>query len=129
MTKASFKPEGYSTASPYLIVDGAAGAIEFLKQVLGGVELRRFPDESGRIRHSEVRIGDTVVMLADGAEGWPPVPSNVHVYVSDVDAVYRRALEAGGTSVQEPVKKDDEDKRGGVRDRAGTTWWIATRVG
>ena len=129
MTKASFKPEGYSTASPYLIVDGAAGAIEFLKQVLGGVELRRFPDESGRIRHAEVRIGDTVVMLADGAEGWPPVPSNVHVYVSDVDAVYRRALEAGGTSVQEPVKKDDEDKRGGVRDRAGTTWWIATRVG
>src|SRR5690606_9807370 len=129
MTKASFKPEGYSTASPYLIVDGAAGAIEFLKQVLGGVELRRFPDESGRIRHSEVRIGDTVVMLADGAEGWPPVPSNVHVYVSDVDAVYRRALEAGATSVQEPVKKDDEDKRGGVRDRAGTTWWIATRVG
>lgn len=129
MTKASFKPDGYSTASPYLIVDGAAGAIEFLKQVLGGVELRRFPDESGRIRHAEVRIGDTVVMLADGAEGWPPVPSNVHVYVSDVDAVYRRALEAGGTSVQEPVKKDDEDKRGGVRDRAGTTWWIATRVG
>jgi len=129
MTKASFKPDGYSTASPYLIVDGAAGAIEFLKQVLGGVELRRFPDESGRIRHAEVRIGDTVVMLADGAEGWPPVPSNVHVYVSDVDAVYRRALEAGATSVQEPVKKDDEDKRGGVRDRAGTTWWIATRVG
>jgi uncharacterized glyoxalase superfamily protein PhnB len=52
----------------------------------------------------------------------------VHVYVSDVDAAYRRALAAGATSVQEPVKKEDEDKRGGVKDAGGTTWWIATRV-
>jgi len=128
MTTASFKPDGYSSASPYLIVDGAAGAIEFLKQVLGAVELRRFADDSGKVRHAEVRIGDTVVMLADGVKEWPPVPSNVHVYVSDVDDTYRRALEAGAASVQEPVKKDDDDKRGGVRDPSGTTWWIATRV-
>jgi PhnB protein len=52
----------------------------------------------------------------------------VHVYVRDVDATYRRALEAGATSVQEPRKKDDEDKRGGVKDAGGTTWWIATKV-
>jgi uncharacterized glyoxalase superfamily protein PhnB len=51
------------------------------------------------------------------------------VYVSDVDAVYKRALAAGATSVQEPVQKADEDKRGGVKDAGGTTWWIATRIG
>lgn len=125
----SYKPESYSTVSPYLIVDGAGGTIDFLKNVLGAVELRRFADDSGRIVHAEVRIEDTVVMIADGVEGWPPTPSHVHVYVSDVDAAYRRALEAGAASVQEPVKKEDEDKRGGVKDAGGTTWWISTRVG
>ena len=123
-----YKPQTYNTASPYLIVEGAGATIEFLKRVFGAVELRRFPDESGRLVHAEVRIEDTVIMLADSAEGWPPVPSYVHVYVPDVDATYRKALEAGAQSVQEPVKKADEDKRGGIKDPGGTTWWIATKV-
>jgi uncharacterized glyoxalase superfamily protein PhnB len=117
-------PEPFS----YLIVNGASGTIDFLKRVFGAVELRRFPDAAGKTMHSEVRIDDTVVMIADGAEGWPPVPSHVHVYVADVDATYKRALDAGATSVQAPVKKEDEDKRGGVKDAGGTTWWIATRM-
>lgn len=124
----SYKPNDYSTVSPYLILDGAGATIEFLKQVFGGVELRRFPDDEGRLMHAEVKIDDTVIMLADGNPDWPPIASNVHVYVADVDAVYQQALAAGATSVQEPVKKDDEDKRGGVKDSGGTTWWIATRV-
>jgi PhnB protein len=123
------KPAGYTTVSPYLIVSGAAGTIEFLTRVFGAEELRRFPAESGGLMHAEVRIGDSVVMLADGAEGWPPIAGHVHVYVPDVDATYRQALEAGATSVQEPVQKGDEDRRGGVKDAGGTTWWIATRVG
>ena len=125
---STHKPEGYPSVSPYLIVDGASRTIDFLVRVLEAVELRRFPDPTGRIMHAEVRIGDSVVMLADGGAGWPPVPSHVHVYVSDVDATYRRALEAGATSVQEPAKKDDADRRGGVKDAGGTTWWIATKV-
>ena len=129
MSTTSYKPDRYSSVSPYLIVDGASGTIAFLERVFGAVELRRFPDASGRLMHAEVRIDDTVVMLADSTEAWPPVPSYVHVYVSDVDAVYKRALEAGATSVQEPVKKDDDDKRGGVKDAGGTTWWIATKSG
>ena len=123
------KPSDYTTVSPYLIVAGASATIDFLGRVFGAVELRRFPDAEGKLLHAEVRIDDTVVMVADGAEGWPPVPAHVHVYVADVDATYRRALEAGAESVQEPVKKDDEDRRGGIRDAGGTTWWIATRVG
>jgi PhnB protein len=127
-TSSSHKPRGHSAVSPYLIVDGAADTIDFLTRVFDAVELRRFPDSEGKLIHAEVRIDDSVVMVADGAEGWPPVPSHVHVYVPDVDATYRRALEAGATSVQEPVKKEDADKRGGVKDAGGTTWWIATRV-
>jgi PhnB protein len=125
---SSHKPRGYTTVSPYLIVDGASDTIDFLVRVFGAAELRRFPDSAGKLMHAEVRIDDTVVMLGDGGEGWPPVPSHVHVYVPDVEETYRRALEAGATSVQGPVKKEDEDKRGGVKDPGGTTWWIATKV-
>ncbi len=129
MPSASYKPNHYSTVSPYLIVDGAGATIDFLRRVFGAVELRRFPDETGKLMHAEVRIDDTVIMIADPAPpDWPTVPSHVHIYVSDVDASYRRALEAGAVSVQEPLKKQDEDKRGGVRDAGGTTWWIATKV-
>lgn len=123
------KPAGYTAVAPYLIVDGAARTIDFLKQAFDAQELRRFPSDDGGVMHAEVRIDDTVVMLTDGAEGWPPVPSHVHVYVPDVDDIYRRALAAGAESVQEPVQKGDEDKRGGVKDPGGTTWWIATRMG
>jgi uncharacterized glyoxalase superfamily protein PhnB len=122
------KPAGYPTVSPYLIVDGASATIDFLVAAFDAVELRRFPDAAGRVMHSEIRLDDGVLMIADGAEGWPPVPSHVHVYVADVDAIYRRALSAGATSVQEPVKKEDADRRGGVKDSGRTTWWIATKV-
>jgi uncharacterized glyoxalase superfamily protein PhnB len=123
------KPEGYTSVAPYLIVDDAAAAIDFLTTVFDAVELRRFPDESGRLMHAEVRIDDSVVMLADGTPDWEPMPAHVHVYVPDVDDTYRRALAAGATSVQEPVQKEDEDKRGGVLGPGKVTWWIATRVG
>jgi PhnB protein len=86
------KPEGYTTVAPYLIVDGAQKTIEFLARVFGAKELRRFPGPDGKLMHAEVRIDGTVVMLADGATGWPPIPSHVHIYVPDVDATYKRAL-------------------------------------
>jgi uncharacterized glyoxalase superfamily protein PhnB len=126
--KVPFRPPGYSIVSPYLIVADAGRTIDFLVRTFDAVELRRFPDASGRLLHAEVRIGDSVIMLADGGEGWPPVPSHVHIYVPDVDATYKLALEAGASPVQEPVKKADEDKRGGIKDAGGTTWWIATKV-
>jgi uncharacterized glyoxalase superfamily protein PhnB len=127
--KPQHKPENYSTVSPYLIVNDAGATIEFLKRAFGAIELRRFPDESGKLMHAEVRIDDTVIMLADPAPpDWLPVSGYVHIYVQDVDATYKKAIEAGATSVQEPVKKQDEDKRGGVKDVGGTTWWIATKV-
>jgi uncharacterized glyoxalase superfamily protein PhnB len=123
------KPEGYNSVSPYLIVDGAGELIDFLVLVFDAVEMRRFPDDSGKVMHAEVRIDDTVVMLADGTGDWPPASAQVHVYVPDVEETYRRALQAGAQSVQEPVQKGDEDKRGGIIGPGQVTWWIATRVG
>ena len=124
-----YKPNNYTSVAPYLIVDGANDTIEFLVQTFGAQRLRHFTDSSGKVMHAEVRIDDTVLMLADSAEGWPSIAANVHIYVPDVDATYQRALDAGALSVQVPMKKDDADKRGGVKDVGGTTWWIATQVG
>ena len=124
----AFKPDGYSSVAPYLIVSDAAATIRFLEATLDATLLRSFPDEQGRLMHAEVRIDDSIVMIADSAPDWPPVPSYVHVYVADVDATYARALKAGAESVQEPEKKQDDDKRGGVKGPGGTTWWIATKV-
>lgn len=124
----SYKPNQYTSVAPYLIVDGASRTIEFLIQAFDAVSLRHFADPAGKIMHAEVRIDDTVLMIADSAEGWPSIPAHVHIYVPDVDATYQRALKAGALSVQVPVKKEDADKRGGVKDAGGTTWWIATQV-
>jgi len=123
------KPEGYTSVAPYLIVDDAAALIGFLRLVFDAVELRRFPDGTGRLLHAEVRIDDTVVMLADGTEDWPAVQAQVHVYVPDVDETYRRAIEGGAVAVREPTQDGDEDRRGGVEGPGGVTWWVATRVG
>ena len=80
----NYKPGHSSTVSPYLIVDGANKTIEFLKEVFGAMEVRRFSHAEGKIKHAEVRIDDSVIMIADGAPGWPPVQAHVHIYVPDV---------------------------------------------
>ena len=129
--KPAYTPEDYSTVSPYLVVNGASATIAFLKRAFGATEQARHADTSGLVRHSEVRFGECVVMVSDPVlPDWPSTAAHVHLFVPDVDAAYRRAIEAGATSVQAPVQKpDDEDKRGGVKDDGGTTWWISTRVG
>ncbi|MDX1384190.1 MAG: VOC family protein [Thermoanaerobaculia bacterium] len=127
----TFQPrrEGFNAVSPYLVVDGADATIRFLTAVFDAEELRRQTRPDGSVMHAEVRIDDSVIMLGDRAPDWPPIPSHVHVYVPNVDDTYARALEVGGEPVQEPVQQGDEDKRGGVKDPGGTTWWIATTVG
>jgi len=125
---APYKPAGHPSVSPYLLVDGAERTLDFLVHVLGGKLLLQAPGPEGRVRHAEVRLDDSVIMVADSMPGYPAVPSHIHIYVQDVDDCYHRALSWGAASVQEPVKKDDPDKRGGVKDPGGTTWWLATRM-
>src|SRR6266849_7429741 len=124
-----WKPEGYSTVSAYLVVEGAQRVIDFLKKIFGATDLRHFPTADGKSLHAEVRIGDTVVMIADAGGDYPAFPVWLHVYVPDVDATYKAALEAGGVPVQEPIQREgDTDKRGGFKDPGGNTWWIGTQV-
>ena len=123
------KPDGYNSMSPYLVVDGADSTIGFLVGVFGAIKLRRILNGSGNVMHAEVRIDDTVIMLTDAfPPAWPSAPSHVHVYVADVDATYKKAIDAGAFSVQAPVKRGDENRRAAVKDLGGTTWWISTKV-
>ncbi len=122
-----WKPEGYPSVSPYLIVKGAERVAEFAKQTFEAEVLRRYERADGSIMHMELRMQDSVIMLGEALEGWPPAPSHLHVYVPDVRAAFERALEAGGSVIQEPVRQDDPDRRGGVLDPGGNTWWIATQ--
>jgi len=124
-----YKPQGYSSLSPYIMADGAQRVIDFLSQAFDAREMRRQDNSDGSIMHAEVQIDDSIVMIADGGGDFPAFPIWLHVYVPDVDAAYQRALNAGGVSVQAPQQKDDPDRRAGVKDPAGNTWWIATQVG
>lgn len=124
-----WKPAGYTSVSPYLVTEKAEEVISFLETAFGATLIRRFDRPDGSIMHAEVRIDDSVVMLGQAGADWPAVPSHVHVYLPEIDTIYAAALEAGGVSVQAPAQGDDPDRRGGVKDPGGNTWWIATKVG
>lgn len=123
----SYKPDGYPSVSVYIMANDARAVIDFVEKTFDAITTRRFDKEDGSVNHAEIKIDDTIVMIADG--GNSSFPAWLHVYVPDVDVTYQRALEAGGESVQEPVQKDDPDRRSGVKDVAGNIWWISTQVG
>lgn len=129
-------PAQYAGVTPYLIVRGAARAIEFYKKAFGATELLRFPGPGGRIGHAEIKIGQGVVMLADesvesghkGPQTLGGSPISLLFYVPDVDAQFAAALAAGGT-VKLPVKDQFYgDRSGTLSDPFGHTWTIATHT-
>jgi PhnB protein len=120
------KPDGYHSVTPYLVVPGVAKLIDFLKQAFDATEIERMAKPDGSIMHAEVRIGDSVVMMGEAGGKFQPMPAMVYLYVDDTDASYRRALQAGATSVMEPADQFYGDRNAGVRDPSGNMWWIAT---
>jgi uncharacterized glyoxalase superfamily protein PhnB len=120
-------PDGYHTVTPYLVVEGVDELIDFLKQAFDAVETERLPGPDGKVGHGEVRIGDSVVMMGEASGEWKPMPGMIYLYVNDTDATYKRALDAGATSVMEPADQFYGDRNAGVKDASGNMWWIATR--
>jgi PhnB protein len=108
------------------VVENAKQLIVFLEQAFGAEVTERMARADGSIGHAEVRIGDSVIMLSDARDQWKPLQSAVYLYVPDTDVVYRRALEAGATSVMEPADQFYGDRNAGVQDSAGNFWWIGT---
>lgn len=118
--------EGFHTVTPYILVPDVEKFLGFLHQAFGATETFRAVGSAGGI-HVEVQIGDSKVMIGAGAgRSGQPTPVILHLYVEDADAVYQRAVEAGGASLGKPEDKGDGDKRGGVKDPFGNEWYIAT---
>ena len=122
-------PDGYHTLTPYLVVDGAEKIIRFMKEAFGAQPLfepMMRPD--GKVMHAEFKIGDSVVMISDTSERAQATSDMLYVYVPNVDAVYQKALKAGGKSLMEPMDQFYGDRSGSVMDPAGNRWFIATHV-
>jgi PhnB protein len=130
-------PPGYHTVTPYLIIHGAAAAIEFYKQALGATERMRFAQPDGRIGHAELEIGDSVVMLADeapemGFVGPQSAEGNTSVglalYVDDVDTRFRQAIAAGARELRPVQNQFYGDRSGTLVDPFGHVWTLSTHV-
>jgi len=127
-------PEGYHSVTPHLVVNGGADAIEFYKKAFGAVELFRFPAPDGKIGHAELKIGDSPIMLADeypdmGYKSPQTIggsPVSLMIYVDDVDAVFNRAIESGGTIKEAVQDKFYGDRTGTLIDPFGHVWHVAT---
>jgi PhnB protein len=118
-------PDGFHSVTPELNVKGAAKLIDFMKQAFAAEEVMRMPGPGGALMHAEVRIGDSIVMLMDAMRE-PPMPGSIFLYVNDVDAVYKRALQAGATSLMEPMNMFWGDRYARVKDSFGNNWSMAT---
>ena len=127
-------PEGYHSVTPYLIVRGAAEAIDFYRKAFGAVELFRFPSPDGKIGHAEIKVGDSPIMIADeypdmGYKGPQTIggsPVSLMIYLEDVDSVFKQAVGAGATIKEALQDKFYGDRIGTVIDPFGHVWHLAT---
>jgi PhnB protein len=121
-------PEGFHTVTPFLMVDNAAGLIEFIKKAFDGKQMFRMDDDNKKIMHATVSIGNSIIMLCDAMDDMPVQNAMLYLYLENVDDVYKKALQAKATSVHEPTNEFYGDRAGAVKDEWGNTWWIATKV-
>ena len=128
MSTHKIVPEGYHTITPYLIVEGAARLVEFLKTAFDAAVISSMTKPDGKLGHTEVRIGDSVLMLADARDQWHAMPTMLYLYVADADATYAKAIAAGATSVMPVQDQSYGDRSGGVKDMCGNQWWVASHI-
>ncbi len=124
-----FKPSGYNSVSPYFIINGAQQFVDLMKIVFEAKELRRYDMPDGSIMHAEIQIDDSVIMLGESSDRFPPVPLVMHVYVSNVDDVFNKAIHAGCEVIEKPKEREgDPDRRATFKDFAGNLWSVGTQL-
>lgn len=129
-------PEGYNSVTPYLIVKGAARAIDFYKLAFGATEIMRMPGPDGLVAHAELKIGNSVIMLADepvsgeykSAQTLGGSPVSLMIYIEDVDKVFARAISGGAKEIRAVQDQFYGDRSGNLVDPFGHPWTVATHV-
>lgn len=121
-------PQGYHTVTPYLAVQGVSRLINFLEQAFNAQETEKMTGPDGRVGHAEVKIGDSIIMMGEPTKESKPMPGMVYLYLEDTDAAYKRALDAGATSLRAPTDMFYGDRSAAVTDAFGNQWWIATHI-
>jgi PhnB protein len=125
-------PDGYHAVTPYLMIKGASRAIDFYKKVFGATEIMRFPGPNGTVGHAELKIGDSVIMLADeqqnyrSPEAFGGSPVSLMLYVPDVDKTFNQAITDGAKEVRAVQDQFYGDRSGNLVDPFGHVWTIAT---
>lgn len=120
--------DGFHSITPYLFVEGALRLIRFISDALGGEEVYRKERPDGSIMHAEMRIGNSMLMLGEAPDEFGPMPTSIYLYVTDSDAAYEKALQAGGISIFPIMTLPSGERYGGIKDPCGNIWWIATHV-
>jgi uncharacterized glyoxalase superfamily protein PhnB len=121
-------PKGLNDVNVYMHPLRAEPVISFLKRAFGAREIGKYASPDGVVHHAEIRVGSSVVEMGEAHGQYPPMPTMFYLYVPDCDAVYRRALAAGATSISEPADQPYGDRSGGVKDAFGNQWYIATHI-
>ncbi len=124
---ATYISRGYHAVTPYLVVKGADKLIDFLKQAFGAHVVLQMPGADGG-SHNEVKIGDSKIMIGERPGEFTPVTAMLYLYVPDTDAAYNRALAMGATSIEKPNDQAYGERRAGVKDSFGNTWYMATSM-
>jgi len=124
----SYVPEGLGAVTPFLHPRDASRLIDFLARAFAAEEVAAHRDPGGRIAHAVVRLGASAIEMGEAHDEWGPMPTMFYVYVDDVDAWYRRALEAGAVSIEVPALQPYGERRAAVRDPSDNQWYLATPV-
>jgi len=120
--------EGFRTITPYLFAQNAARLIEFICAAFSGEVTFRKLRPDGSVMHAEMRVGNSMLMLADQTEEFGPNPTSIYLYVPDCDVSYQSALDSGGVSVFPLMTLPSGERYGAIKDPSGNIWWVATHV-
>lgn len=120
-------PEDYQTVTTYLIIKNAVAFIQFMQTVFNAEVVNKHMRDENTIMHAELKIGNSIIMLADSTPQYPPANANLFIYVEDADATYKKAIDNGASTVTE-LANQSYGRSGGIKDSFGNTWWITSVI-
>ncbi|WP_080832403.1 VOC family protein [Cohnella massiliensis] len=129
LNRVKYKPEGMRTVNPYLMVENVSLLIEFIETVFNGKLKYKLDRPDGSIMHSEILVGDSIIMAGEPMNEYGVFPASMYIYVPDCDSIYEKAIQNRAQSIMVPTDMTHAGERyGGVKDPFGNIWWIATHI-